>query len=132
MSMAKAQILSVVESPAHPNFSALYRRLGFDEIKLNSQRKAIGQLKKSKPAFLVAEFNYGYANNYAGVNVSNLDTLLASLRRYSPDTRVIVLVEKAERQYVDKLAALFPLYEVLVLPVTPQRMADVLERKASD
>lgn len=130
--MAKPQILSVVESPAHPNFSALYRRLGFDEIKLNSQRKAIGQLKKSKPAFLVAEFNYGYANNYAGVNVSNLDTLLASLRRYSPETRVIVMVEKAERQYVDKLAALFPLYEVMVLPVTPQQMADVLERKDSD
>ena len=130
--MAKPQILSVVESPAHPNFSALYRRLGFDEIKLNSQRKAIGQLKKSKPAFLVAEFNYGYANNYAGVNVSNLDTLLASLRRYSPETRVIVLVEKAERQYVDKLAALFPLYEVLVLPVTSQRMTDVLERKDTE
>ena len=130
--MAKPQILSVVESPVHPNFSALYRRLGFEEVKLNSQRKAIGQLKKSKPVFLVAEFNYGYANNYAGVNVSNLDTLLASLRRYSPDTRVIVLVEKAEQQYVDKLAALFPLYEVLVLPVTPQKMTDVLVRKDTE
>ncbi len=130
--MVKEQILSVVESPAHPNFSALYRRLGFEEIKLNSQRKAIGQLKKSKPAFLVAEFNYGYANNYAGVNVSNLDTLLASLRRYSPETRVIVLVDKTELQYVDKLAALFPLYRTLVLPVTPQQITEVLTGKAPD
>jgi len=130
--MAKPLILSVVESPAHPNFSALYRRLGFEEIKLNSQRKAIGQLKKSKPEFLVAEFNYGYANNYAGVNVSNLDTLLASLRRYSPETRVIVLVEKAERQYVDKLAALFSLYRTFVLPVTPGQMAEVLEGDGED
>lgn len=127
--MGKPLVLSVVESPAHPNFSVLYRGLGFDEIKLNSQRKAIGQLKKSKPEFLVAEFNYGYANNYAGVNVSNLDTLLASLRRYSPDTRVIVLVEKAEQQYVEKLAALFTLYRTLVLPVTPAQMTAVLEEK---
>jgi len=125
--MPKPQILSVVESPSHPNFSALYRRLGFEEIKLNSQRKAIGQLKKSRPEFLVAEFNYGYANNYAGVNISNLDTLLASLRRYSPETRVIVLVEKAEYHYVDKLAALFPLYRTLVLPVSSQQMTPILE-----
>jgi len=104
--------------------------MGFDEIKLNSQRKAISELKKSRPAFLVAEFNYGYANNYAGVNVSNLDTLLASLRCYSPDTRVIVLVEKSELQYVDKLAALFTLYKILVLPVTPQQMAAALEPNA--
>ncbi len=128
--MAKSLILSVVESPSHPNFSALYRRLGFEEIKLNSQRKAIGQLKKSEPAFLVAEFNYGYANNYAGVNISNLDTLLASLRRYSPATRVIVLVEKAEQQYVEKLAALFTLYRTLVLPVTPEQMTQALEINA--
>jgi hypothetical protein len=128
--MAKPLVLSVVESPAHPNFSALYRRLGFDEVKLNSQRKAISELKKSRPAFLVAEFNYGYANNYAGVNVSNLDTLLASLRRYSPGTRVIVLVEKSEQQYVDKLAALFTLYRVLVLPVSASQMAAVLEANA--
>ena len=107
----------------------MYRGLGFEEIKLNSQRKAISQLKKSKPEFLVAEFNYGYANNYAGVNVSNLDTLLASLRRYSPDTRVIVLVEKAEQQYVEKLAALFTLYRTLVLPVTSAQMTAVLEEK---
>jgi len=124
--MVKPLILSVVESPSHPNFSPLYRRLGFDEVKLNSQRKAIGELKKSSPAYLVAEFNYGYANNYAGVNISNLDTLLASLRRYSPETRVIVLVEKIERQYVDKLAELFPLYEVLTLPVTAEQMEAVL------
>lgn len=130
--MAKPLILSVVESPAHPNFSVLYRRLGFEEIKLNSQRKAISQLKKSQPDFLVAEFNYGYANNYAGVNISNLDTLLASLRRYSPGTRVIVLVEKAERQYVEKLAALFTLHHTLVLPVTPREMEAVLEGEAAD
>jgi len=130
--MAKPLILSVVESPAHPNFSVLYRQLGFDEIKLNSQRKAIGELKKSQPTFLVAEFNYGYANNYAGVNVSNLDTLLASLRRYSPATRVIVLVEKGEYRYVEKLAALFTLYRTLVLPVTPEQMTQVLQDSAGE
>lgn len=65
----------------------------------------------------MAEFQYGYGNNYAGVNVSNLDVFLASLQKYAPGAKVIVLVSKAERQYVDKLAQLFPLDTVLTTPV---------------
>ena len=65
----------------------------------------------------MAEFQYGYGNNYAGVNVSNLDVFLASMQKYAPAAKVIVLVSKAERQHVDKLAQLFPIDTVLTLPV---------------
>ena len=57
-------LFSIVESPAHPDFSRLYRRLGFEEIRLGSMRKAIGQLKMTPPDIVVAEFFYGYGNNY--------------------------------------------------------------------
>jgi hypothetical protein len=119
-------LLSIIESPLHPDFSGLYRRLGFEERRASSMRKAISMLKTQQPEVIVCEFFYGYSNNYAGVNISNLDVMLASLQKYSPDSRVIVLVEKPERQYVDQLGALFPLHAILTTPVTDQALAAVL------
>ena len=126
--MSTPVLYSVIESPAHPNLTALYRRLGIEEIKFNSVRKAISSSKRQPPDWVVADFSYGYANNYAGVNVSNLDVLLASLRRYAPQARVVVLVEKAEHRYVDKLTALFSVHAVLQYPVEAAQMECVLTR----
>lgn len=116
--MAVQTLFSIVESPMHPDFSALYRRLGIDEVRLPSMRKAIGALKSCVPDIVVAEFFYGYGNNYAGVNVCNLDVFLYSLQKYSSEARIIVLVEAREFEYVDRLAALFPLHAVLRHPVS--------------
>ena len=103
-------ILSIIESPTHPKLSSLYKQMGVSEIKVNSSRNAIKALKNHQPDFIVAEFFYGYGNNYAGVNVSNLDVLLSSLPKYSPDTKTIVFVEKEEAQYIEKLNALYPIH----------------------
>lgn len=108
--MAKLTILSIIESPTHPKLSKLYEKIDALEIKVNSSRNAIKALKTYKPDFIVAEFFYGYGNNYAGVNVCNLDVLLSSLPKYSPDTKTIVFVEKEEAQYVEKLHRLYPLH----------------------
>lgn len=124
--MSTPVLYSVIESPAHPNLTGLYRRLGIEEIKFSSVRKAISSSKRQPPDWVVADFSYGYANNYAGVNVSNLDVLLASLRRYAPEARVVVLVEKAEYRYVDKLTALFSVHAVLQYPVEAAQMERVL------
>jgi len=83
-------------------------------------RKAISALKDDTPDYVVAEFFYGYGNNYAGVNVSNLDVFLYSLQKYAPDARVVVLVDRHERPFVEKLSALFPLHAVLQHPVREQ------------
>ena len=90
-------------------------------------RKAIALLKKQKPDFVVAEFFYGYGNNYAGVNLSNLDVFLCSLQKYAPEAKVIVLVEKTERKYVDKLAELFQLHAVLQYPVSAEKIGEQLK-----
>lgn len=108
--MTQLTILSIIESPTHPKLSSLYQQMGAREIKVNSSRNAIKALKTHKPDFIVAEFFYGYGNNYAGVNVSNLDVLLSALPKYSPDTRTIVFVQKEESQYVSKLNELYPLH----------------------
>lgn len=116
--MVAQTLFSIIESPMHPDFSALYRRLGFDEVRLPSMRKAISALKTRVPDIVIAEFFYGYGNNYAGVNVCNLDVFLYSLQKYTGQARIIVMVEAREFEYVDKLAALFPLHAVLRHPVS--------------
>jgi hypothetical protein len=121
------RLLSIVESPLHADFSALYQSLDIREKRVTSMRKAISELKTFQPDFIVCEFFYGYGNNYAGVNVSNLDVMLASLPRYSPDSKTIVMVDKTEAQYVDKLSALFPLHAVLVQPVSASEIQHLLE-----
>ena len=126
--MTNPVIFSIIESPAHPNFSELYQRLGFEELKLTSMRAAIKALKKQAPDIVVAEFFYGYGNNYAGINVSNLDVFLHSLQKYSTNTRLVVMVDKSERQYVNKLEALFPVDVVMQHPVSEVQMLALLER----
>ena len=118
--MPARTLFSIVESPAHPDFSRLYKRLDIREVRLASMRKAISALKDQRPDYVVAEFFYGYGNNYAGVNVSNLDVFLYSLQKYAPDARVIVLVDRRERQYVEKLTAFFALHAVLQQPLCEQ------------
>ena len=118
--MSTRTLFSIVESPAHPDFSRLYKQLDIREVRLASMRKAISALKNDTPDYVVAEFFYGYGNNYAGVNVSNLDVFLYSLQKYASDARVIVMVDRRERQFVEKLSALFPLHAVLTQPVREQ------------
>ncbi len=119
-------VYSIIDSPACPSVSAEYRQRGITEEIFNTTRKAISRLKKHPPDALVAEFRYGYANNYAGVNISNLDVMLMTMQRYAPQTRVIVLVSKNERQHVDQLNAIFPLHKILVFPVSPAEIADAV------
>ena len=119
-------LFSIIESPLHPDFSGLYRERGLQQTRLTSMRKAMAELKKHKPDYVVAEFFYDYGNNYAGVNISNLDVFLHSLQRYAPGAKVIVLVDKAEYQYVNKLEALFPIQAVLQQPVSAMEIEKVL------
>ena len=125
--MPTKTLFSIIESSAHPNFTALYDSLGIKENKINSMRKAIAALKKQQPDFIVAEFFYGYGNNYAGVNISNLDVLLYSLQKYSADTKVIVLVDKSESKYVDKLNEIIKLHDVFKFPVNKEQMRKSLD-----
>ena len=125
--MPNATLLSIIESASHPNLSTVYQSLDVSETKINSMRKALTVLKKQAFDYIVAEFFYGYGSNYAGVNISNLDVMLYSLQKYAPITRVIVLVDRSEREYVDKLNDIFPLHAVLQYPVSPQDVKRVLD-----
>ena len=125
--MPRPLVFSIIESPLHPKFSDLYEGCGYNELRFNSMRKALSALKQHNPKYLFVEFFYGYGNNYAGANISNLDVLLRSLQKYSPESKVVVFVDKKERQYIEKLEALFPLYQTFTLPVRSNELLDVLK-----
>lgn len=120
--MATPTLFSIIESSGHPNATDFYQSLGIKETKINSMRKAIAALKTTQPDFIVAEFFYGYGNNYAGVNISNLDVMLYSLQKYSAQTKVIVLVHPEEFKYVDKLNEIIKLHDILNTPVNPEQL----------
>jgi len=124
--MSKPLLYDIVESPAHPDLAALSAVLGLERLAFSAQRKALGQLKRQPPDIVVADFFYGYGNNYAGANVSNLDVLLRSLQRFAPAARVVVLADRNEIGHVDKLAALFELHAVVALPATREQLQAAL------
>ena len=120
-------LYSIIESPTHPRLSDLYAELGIDEVQLTSMRKAISELKTNPPDYVVAEFFYGYGNNYAGVNVSNLDVFLYSLQKYAPQAKVIVLADKTDIEHVSKLPKELTPHAVLLQPVSRGQMAEQLQ-----
>ncbi len=124
--MSRPLLYDIIESPAHPDLSRLADRLGYQRLAFHAQRKAIASLKRQPPALLVADFFYGYGNNYAGANVSNLDVLLRSLQRFAPAAKVVVLADRDELPHVPRLAALFDLHAVVKLPASPAELEAAL------
>ena len=120
--MNKPVLLSIVESRKHPDFCQLYDRLGFEHIWVTSMRKALQKIRGIAPDYVVAEFFYGYGNNYAGVNISNLDVFLYSLEK------VIALVQKHERQHAQRLNEIIPYHGFVQYPVREQEMESLLIR----
>ena len=124
--MSKPLLYDIVESPAHPDLSLLSDALGFERLSFSNQRKALSRLKRQPPDVVVADFFYGYGNNYAGANVSNLDVLLRSLQRFAPAARIVILADRHEIQHVPRLAELFELHAVLALPADNDQLKAAL------
>jgi hypothetical protein len=106
-------LLSIVELGGYPNFTSLYEELGYEVAVENSMRKAIGFLKKKKPAVIVAEFNF--QSDFRD-RTSSLESLLAVVQRL-PDTRVIVFYDREYLPQFDRLRARLPVHAAIAFPV---------------
>ena len=122
-------LFSLIESPFPPDFSALYQRLGIVAERFDTARNLHRALQKQPPDFFVGEFVYGYGNNYAGANVSNLDVTLRSLQYFAPQAKMIVFMHPREEPHIGKLLELFPIHAVLTYPVTEQQMQAALSEQ---
>ncbi len=126
--MSDPVVVSIIESMMFPDFGALYQRKGLKELRVDSVRKAVALAKKQAIDYIVVEFSYAYSTNYSGIYKSNIEVLLVSLFKYSPNTKVIVLAKKKEMQHLHVLDAVdYPVHGVLQLPTTIQAMENLLD-----
>jgi hypothetical protein len=120
-------VFSLIESPFPPHFPDLYQALGIVEERFDSARNLHRALHKQAPDFFVGEFIYGWSNNYAGANVSNLDVTLRTLQCVAPQAKMIVVMQPREEPHIGKLLELFPIHAVLKFPVTEEQMRAALQ-----
>ncbi|WP_295885384.1 hypothetical protein [uncultured Thiohalocapsa sp.] len=117
-------LLAIIELGGYPNFTPLYKRLGFDAELVSSQRKAQAALKRRMPQVIVAEYNF--QSDFRD-RTSNLETLMARLQKH-PEVRVICIYQPEYQHKLDALRERFPVFAALPLPVTEAAMEDALRR----
>lgn len=122
--MAAAQLLSIVEIGGYPNFSSLYQQKGFEVSQADSMRKATKLLKKMQPQVVVAEFNF--QSDFRD-RTSSLETLMATVQQI-PECKVIVFYEKEQRAQLERLLAVFEVFETMAFPIETLDLGFVLDR----
>ena len=120
-------LLSIIELGGYPNFTPLYRQVGYAVESVTSVRKALGLLKKIHPDVIVAEFNF--QSDFRDRS-SSLESLLAALQRM-PKTKVIVFYEKDHAHQLTRITGRFPIHETLPFPIDPAKLEQSLQRAAS-
>lgn len=116
-------LLSIVEFGGYPDFTAIYRRAGFEVVATDSVRKAVKLIRQHKPEVMVAEFNF--QSDFRD-RTSSLETLISSSQGIS-NARMIVFYEKEYRLQYEKFLDRFPVFESLEFPIDEQRLTQVLE-----
>lgn len=119
-------LYTLVETPLACQFPDLYEELGIVAERFDSARNLHRALKKQIPDYFVGEFVYGWGNNYAGANVSNLDVTIRTLQAVAPKAKIIIVMRPSEEAHVGKLLELFPVHAVLTYPIDENQMRAVL------
>jgi DNA-binding NtrC family response regulator len=126
--MTAPVLLSIIELGGYPNFASLYQAKGFTVERADSMRKAVKLLKTLQPDVIVAEFNF--QTDFRD-RTSNLETLMATVSKM-PDTRVIIFFEQEQRPKLDRLLALFKIYDTLSFPIDEQALSSTIDRALLD
>lgn len=121
-----ALLYTLLESPLACQFPDLYQELGIEAERFDTARNLHRALKKRLPDYFVGEFVYGWGNNYAGANVSNLDVTIRTLQAVAPKAKIIIVMRPSEEPHIGKLLELFPVHAVLTYPIDENQMRAVL------
>ncbi|MEW5769162.1 MAG: hypothetical protein AB1831_02245 [Pseudomonadota bacterium] len=105
-------LLNVIELLGYPNLRSLYERLGYRVLTEFAVRKAIGLMRKKRPAVIVADF---YFQPDFRDRVSNLESLLATAQSLK-DVKVVVLYEAPHAHALERLRQRFRIDAALTLP----------------
>jgi hypothetical protein len=118
----KGTLLSIIEIGAYPNFTPLYEKIGYTVTIERSMRKALPQVRKLKPAVIVAEFNF--QSDFRD-RTSSLESLLAVVQTL-PGTKVIVFYDVEQAHQYERLKSRFPIHAAFTYPIDPAKLAAAL------
>ena len=118
MANRKPVLISIIEFGGYPDFTALYRNIGYEVISTDSVRKAVKLIRKHKPAVIVAEFNF--QSDFRD-RTSSLETVFSSLQGIA-DANVVVFYEKEYRHQFERLLNQFKVFEALEFPIDEIRL----------
>ena len=122
--MEDQELLALVELGGYPNFIPLYQRYGYRVEMVNSVRKAQAWLKQHRPKVVVAEF---YADPQFRDRLSNLESLLATLQRYTCDAKVIVFLDHHYLDHLERVRARYRVDAVFTFPIDETALSDALK-----
>jgi len=120
-------LLSIIELGGYPNFTPLYKSLGYEVAVETRMRKALGFLKQHQPDVIVAEFNF--QSDFRD-RTSSLESLLAVVQRM-PATRVIVFYEKEFTSQFEKLRSRLPVCDALTFPIEESALRATLQQSTA-
>jgi AmiR/NasT family two-component response regulator len=121
-SSQKGVLLSIIEIGAYPNFTPLYEKAGYTVTIERSMRKALPQVRKLKPAVIVAEFNF--QSDFRD-RTSSLESLLAVVQTL-PGTKIIVFYDAEQAHQYERLKSRFPIHAAFTYPIDPARLEAAL------
>ena len=123
-------LYSLVQFPFAAHFPDLYQELGIVVERFDSARTLHRAIQKQPPDFFLGEFMYGWANDYAGNTISNLDVTLRTLQAAAPKAKIIVVMQPSEEAHIGKLLELFSVDAVLKYPINEEQMRATLQSAA--
>lgn len=126
--MATKTLLFIVERGGYPLFNDELVQRGFAVATEHSMRKALARLKTETPDIILAEFNYG--PRY-GMQISNLEPLLARIETVSPDAKLIAFTEREYAHHLASLRVRFRIFDTLTYPLQKADLFASVERAAN-
>lgn len=121
--MANKTLLSIIELGGYPNFTPLYKRLGYEVVIETRMRKVLKRLKKETPDVIIAEFNF--QSDFRD-RTSSLESLMSVVER-KPDIKTVIFYDKEFKQQLARLEARFTFDNTLVFPIDEAVLHQVVD-----
>ena len=118
----KPVLLSIIELGGYPDFSALYKKNGFDVVITDKVRKPVKLIREFQPAVIVAEFNF--QSDFRD-RTSSLETVLSSVQCVA-ESKLIVFYEKEGEDKYARFLKHFSVHASIAFPIDEQLLESAL------
>ena len=120
--MNARRLLAIIELGGYPDFTPLYRELGFSVEICTSMRKALASIKRESPDVIICEFNF--QSDFRD-RTSSLESMIALVQR-KPEIQTLVIMEPEHRAQFGRIRERYDFRAALELPVTEAQMRQAL------